>query len=315
LADPKPEAFFPLFHKRLSLSSKNFSSQTLGTILVLLASVGFAGKTILTKLAYRYDVDPLTLLTSRVLMAGVFFLSILIFNLARGSWVIQLSRKEWILVVILGLGGYYLSSYLDFLGLYYIDANLGRMILFLYPTMVVIINAIITRTPISSPTIICLLLCYSGLFMMMWPNLGNPQNNFILGTVYIFFSALTYALYLVGVDYFFRGKSLNFFVSLIFGAASVGVIIHFLLARPLVSIVQPLGFYWVVFLMSSLSTVIPIYALSSGLALVGAPRAAMLSMIGPVVTVFMGVYILDEKIVIIQMFGVMMMIVGVARIK
>ncbi|MDR2140669.1 MAG: DMT family transporter [Deltaproteobacteria bacterium] len=297
------------------MSSKNFSSQTLGTILVLLASVGFAGKTILTKLAYRYDVDPLTLLTSRVLMAGVFFLSILIFNLARGSWVIQLSRKEWILVVILGLGGYYLSSYLDFLGLYYIDANLGRMILFLYPTMVVIINAIITRTPISSPTIICLLLCYSGLFMMMWPNLGNPQNNFILGTVYIFFSALTYALYLVGVDYFFRGKSLNFFVSLIFGAASVGVIIHFLLARPLVSIVQPLGFYWVVFLMSSLSTVIPIYALSSGLALVGAPRAAMLSMIGPVVTVFMGVYILDEKIVIIQMFGVMMMIVGVARIK
>jgi drug/metabolite transporter (DMT)-like permease len=289
--------------------------RNLGVLLVLLATIGFAGKTILTKLAYRYDIDPLTLLTLRMMMAGVFFLAILVVNVRRGHWRLNLTKKQWGQIVLMGLGGYYLSSYLDFLGLYYIDANLGRMILFMYPTMVVVINSFITRIPIATTTKISLAICYLGLFLMVSPNLGHPQNNFYLGVIFIFFSAFTYAFYLVGVDHFFRGQPINLFVSLIFAASSLAILTHFFLARDLSSLNQPLGLFGVVFLMASVSTVVPIYALSAGLALVGAPRAATLSMIGPIFTLFMGVYILDEKIIPLQIVGMILMIFGVARIK
>jgi drug/metabolite transporter (DMT)-like permease len=287
----------------------------LGIFLVLLATTGFAGKTILTKLAYREGLDPLTLLTLRMIMAGFFFLATLTFNLARGHWVFKLTLKQMALIVILGIGGYYISSYLDFLGLYYIDANLGRMILFLYPTMVVAINAIITKTKIHNATKISLIVCYLGLFLMMIPNLGSPQKNFFIGFVYIFLSALTYAFYLVGVDRYFRDHAINFFVSLIFGAASLAIFTHFFLTRPLVTLFQPFNVYVLIFVMASVSTVIPIYALSYGLALIGASRAATLSMVGPAFTLFMGFYILDEKIVPIQILGAVLMIFGVSRIK
>ncbi|MDR0547984.1 MAG: DMT family transporter [Deltaproteobacteria bacterium] len=291
------------------------SPRHLGAFLVLLATTGFAGKTILTKLVYRYGVDPLTLLTLRMLMAGVFFTFILILNVARGRWNLRLDLKSWFLIILLGVGGYYLSSYLDFLGLYYIDANLGRMILFLYPTMVVVIDSLLTKIPISSSTKISLLFCYFGLFLMMSPNLGTPKGDFLLGAGYIFFSALIYAFYLVGVDRLFKNLAINFFVSLNFLAASLFILSHFALTRPLGALNLPSEAYWLIFLMASFSTVIPIYALSTGLALIGAPKAATLSMVGPAVTLVLGVYVLDESVILIQVLGAVLMIIGVARIK
>ncbi|MDR1394661.1 MAG: DMT family transporter [Deltaproteobacteria bacterium] len=286
-----------------------------GIFLVLFAAAGFAGKTILAKLAFRYGVDPLTLLTLRMLIAGVFFAAVLGINVHRGRWQLKLTRKQWILITLMGIGGYYLSSYLDFAGLYYVDANLGRMILFLYPTMVVILNSFISRTKFSSSAKISLTICYLGLFLMMSPNLGRPQRDFLLGSSLILCSALTYAVYLVGVDHFFKDQGINFFVSLIFGVSSAAVFIHFSLLRPLASLRQPSEVYWLVLLMALVSTVLPIYALSAGLAKIGAPRAATLSMAGPIATLFMGIYILDEKVAGIQILGMFLMILGVSRIK
>lgn len=283
--------------------------------MVLAATIGFAAKTILTKLAYRYGVDPLTLLTLRMTVSGLFFLTVFLFNVSRGHWQIKLTKKQWLTVFLMGIGGYYLSSYFDFEGLYYIDANLGRMILFLYPTMVVIINAFITRTSISFQARVSLAVCYLGLFLMMLPNLGQPQRNFFVGSAFIMASALSYAAYLVGVDYFFKKLAINFFVSLIFGISSLAVFIHFVILRPMSSFIQPSEVYFIVIIMAVFSTVVPIYALSAGLALIGAPRAATLSMIGPVFTLFMGILILDETVVFIQIVGMMMMIIGVSRIK
>ncbi|MDR2422559.1 MAG: DMT family transporter [Deltaproteobacteria bacterium] len=290
-------------------------NRKLGSFLVLLAAIGFAGKTILTKLVYRYGLDPLTLLTIRVVMAGAFFGAILVVNLARRRWTLDLTKKEWALVFLMGGGGYYVSSYLDFLGLFYVDANLGRMILFLYPTLVVAIDSFISKVPVSRPTKASLAICYFGLFLMMAPNLGRPQANFLLGVAYVFLSALLYAFYLVGVDRFFQGRSINFFVSLMFATASLCVFAHFLAVKPLSALAQPLGAYWLILLMASFSTVVPIYALSSGLAMIGAPRAATLSMIGPAATLFMGVFVLGETIMPIQFLGTALMILGVARIK
>jgi drug/metabolite transporter (DMT)-like permease len=293
----------------------SFTPRQLGVVLVLLATTGFAGKTILTKLVYLYGVDPLTLMTVRMMIAGTFFFAILVAKVARGHWSLKLTKKQWVLVFVLGIGGYYLSSYLDFLGLYYVDANLGRMILFLYPTLVVVIDSFITRVPVSAPTKFALGLSYFGLFLMIAPNLGQPQINFLLGAFYVFLSALVYAFYLVGVDRLFRGLSINLFVSLNVLAASIFVFGHFFIARPLSSLNLTPQAYLLIFVMASVSTVIPIYALSSGLALIGASRAATLSMVGPALTLFMGVFILDEKIIWIQIVGAILMIVGVARIK
>jgi drug/metabolite transporter (DMT)-like permease len=150
---------------------------------------------------------------------------------------------------------------------------------------------------------------------MMSPNLGSPKGDFLLGAFYIFFSALTYAIYLVAVDRLFKNLSINFFVSLNFLAASCFIFIHFILTRPISALLLPPEALWLIFLMASFSTVIPIYALSMGLAMIGAPRAATLSMVGPALTLVLGVYVLDEKVILIQIVGAALMIIGVARIK
>ncbi|MDR1545804.1 MAG: DMT family transporter [Deltaproteobacteria bacterium] len=291
------------------------NQQRLGVVLTLLAATGFALKTVLAKLAYRHGVDPLTLLTLRLSVAGAAFSSVLFWQAANGRWNLRLGARRWALVAVLGFVGYYGSAYLDFSGLVHVDATLGRMILFLYPTLVVLIELVLTRRWPSSSLLAAQAVCYSGLLLMLWPHLSSPGAGYLKGCLYIFASASLYAAYLTAVDRFFRAANMVMFISLIMTVASLAAFVHFFLARDFWALQVPFAVYLLAGLMAVFSTVLPCYALSVGIALLGASKAASLSMIGPAVTLLFGFLLLDESLTALQAVGLALIVVGVSRVK
>ncbi|MEO5647602.1 MAG: EamA family transporter, partial [Chitinophagaceae bacterium] len=116
-----------------------------GFIITILGSILFSTKAIIVKLAFAATaVDAITLLALRMVFALPFYAGIGLFASNKAT-NIYFTKKQWFYVVVLGLTGYYLSSLSDFIGLQYISAGLERLILFLYPTFAVLLNALVFR--------------------------------------------------------------------------------------------------------------------------------------------------------------------------
>jgi drug/metabolite transporter (DMT)-like permease len=292
------------------------SQARLGAILTVTAAFCFAWKTVIAKLAYREGMDPLSLLCLRMIIAGSVFGGVLLANTLRGKWRPgSLAPSKWILITALGVFGYYLCSYLDFLGLMYIDATLARMILFLYPTLVVIIHSAVTRTPAGPRTWAALAASYLGLLLMMAPGLASPGPGFLKGCSLVFLAALIYAFYLTGVDRRFGRSQMPMLISITMMVSVASVLIHYAAARDFADLARfsPACYLYAV-LIGLFATVLPIYAMSAGIALIGASRAAMYNMLGPVMTLVMGAIFLDERLGPLQAAGAALIILGVSRV-
>ncbi|MDR2637870.1 MAG: DMT family transporter, partial [Zoogloeaceae bacterium] len=171
-----------------------------GILFALLGAVGFSFKAILVKLAYRYGIDAETLLALRMGLALPLYLLIGLF--ARRERRGRMQGRDWLWMAWLGFVGYYLSSYLDFLGLKHISSGLERLILFLYPTMVIVISALFLKKPVGRRTILALLLCYVGIALAVGHDFGHADvdtgHEVLLGSALVFAAAVSYALYLIG---------------------------------------------------------------------------------------------------------------------
>jgi drug/metabolite transporter (DMT)-like permease len=117
-----------------------------GLALAASGSIAFSGKAIIVKLAYRHGVDAVTLIMYRMLFALPLFLA-LAWWARRGKPALE--PRDWRTVVFLGFTGYYLASFLDFAGLQYITASLERLILYLNPTLVLLIGALLFKRPVT----------------------------------------------------------------------------------------------------------------------------------------------------------------------
>ena len=119
-----------------------------GLLITLAGAIMFSTKAIMVKLAFAHTpIDALTLLTLRMIFSLPFFLAAAFFaSNTKGN--VRMNRRQWMWVIALGLFGYYLSSLFDFIGLQYISAGLERLILFLYPTFAVLINAFLFKQAI-----------------------------------------------------------------------------------------------------------------------------------------------------------------------
>jgi drug/metabolite transporter (DMT)-like permease len=280
------------------------------------AAFCFAGKTVLAKLAYREGMDPLSLICLRMALAGAVFSGTLAANCLRGRWrPLELPAGKWAAAALLGVFGYYLCSFLDFSGLLYIDASLGRMILFLYPTMVVVANSAISRIPVGAGTWKALGVSYLGLLLMMAPHVSAPGPGFFKGCGLVFLAAAIYAFYLIGVDRNYPEGQMPMLITMTMTASTAAVLLHYMIARDFSGL---LGFpgkaYLYVALLSVLSTVIPVYAMSAGIALIGASKAAVYNMSGPVMTLALGAVFLGERIGPAETVGMALIILGVSRV-
>lgn len=284
----------------------------LGASLVLIAAVAFSAKAIFVKLAYAANpIGALTLLTLRMVCAAPLFL-LIAWWAARGQPA--LTRREWFGVGALGLLGYYLASLLDFMGLQYVTAALERLVLFLYPTFVVVLSALFFGYRIVRRDVFALAVSYLGIGLVFANDLGTQQAGILLGGALVLLSSLCYAGYLVGA-----GQMVTRIGSLRFGtyaslASTLAIFVHFAVAGNYREAVQPAQVWWLVIAMALFSTVLPVILMAEGMRRIGSSNASMLGAIGPVATIFMGAAFLNEPITLVQLAGAALVMIGVMAI-
>lgn len=290
-------------------------SRLVGALLVVVAAIAFSGKAVIIKLAYRHGVDPLTLLALRMVFSAPLFV-ILALWARRGANVQPLSAADLRAVLALGLVGYYLASYFDFLGLQYISAALERVLLFVHPTFVLLLAAVLFKRPITARDVVAVVLSYLGIALVFGNDLATQPGNVALGAAWVLLSALFYAAYLLG-----SGRLVGRVGSLRFASyaglvSCVAVVLHYLITRNAALIVsQPLPVYSLALLMAVVSTVLPIVLTSEGIRRIGASHASIIGSVGPIATIFLGFIFLDEAITAIQLAGAALVMAGVLAIS
>ncbi|MBU1213740.1 MAG: DMT family transporter [Gammaproteobacteria bacterium] len=286
----------------------------LGVVFALLAAVGFSAKAILVKLAYLGSVDAVTLLALRMVFAAPFFIGVAVW--ARWHHAAPMDRHDRLLVVGLGLVGYYLSSYLDFLGLQYITAGLERLILFLYPTMTVILAAVLFKQRITAKVVTAMALSYAGIAQVFLHDVGVNQGDAVLiGAALVFASTLSYSIYLVGAGHAIaRIGALRFtaYASLV---ASAACVLQFMVMRPWSALALPLQVYEYAIAMAVFSTVLPVFLLSFAIHRIGSGSASLIGTVGPVSTIYMAYVFLNETVSLLQIIGSMLVLTGVLIIS
>lgn len=291
------------------------SPAALGILLAALAAIGFSAKAILVKLAYVDAVDPITLLALRMLFSAPFFLAVAVWR-RNDDDAQPLAGKDYGAILVLGLVGYYLSSLFDFMGLQYISAGLERLILFLYPTLVVILSALFLQRPFGRREIGALALSYAGIALVLMHDLKlQGGDELMLGAALVFASTLTYASYLVGIGAVVARLGVMRLTAWAMLVASAATLLQFALTHPWSALVLPARVYGLAVAMAVFSTVLPVFMLSASIRLIGAGHTALVGSIGPVATIFMAYLFLGEPVSAQQIAGAALVLAGVLVIS
>lgn len=286
----------------------------LGIIFAAFAAIGFSAKAILVKLAYADTVDAVTLLAIRMAFSLPFFVIAAGWS-SRNAHATPLARQDWFAVLALGLIGYYLSSLLDFTGLQYISAGLERLILFLYPTLVVLLSAALFKRRIGRSERLALVLSYAGIAFVFMQDAHLPQHGLVLGTALVFASTLTYSIYLIGAGHTIARIGAMRFTAYAMVVASVATFLQFALTHSASALALPLRVYGLGLTMAIFSTVLPVFMLSSAIRRIGSGHTALVGSIGPVATLFMAHTLLGEALSLQQMGGSVLVLAGVLLIS
>lgn len=285
-----------------------------GILLALLGAVCFSTKAVFVKLAYRdTEVDAISLLALRMIFSLPFFVISAAVSSSKQDNV-RFTTRQWIQVALVGCLGYYISSLLDFLGLQYVSAGIERLILFIYPTLVLLMSGVIFKVRIKPIQWLALGITYIGLFaaFISEVDVQSAQNkNFLLGSLFIFICAFTYAAYIVGSGRLIPIVGAAKFNSYAMSFASIGVLLHFFITSEVSLWSFSLPVYVYGFLMAVLSTVIPSYLVVEGIKRIGSDNAAIVGSIGPVSTIVMAYFFLQETVSGLQLLGTVLILVGV----
>jgi drug/metabolite transporter (DMT)-like permease len=224
----------------------------------------------------------------------------------------HLSRADLGRIAVLGLLGYYLSSFLDFWGLEYINASLERLILFLNPSLVLLIGVLFLRQRVSGRQWAALAVSYAGIVLVFWENLRLGGAHVVLGSALVFGAALSYALYLLLSGELVRKVGSLRLVAYAMCVSTVACLVQFIAIHPLQALVQPAPVYWLSLLNATLCTIVPVYATMFAVARIGAGATSQTAMLGPVSLLLLGWWILDEAVTPLQVAGTAVVLAGIA---
>lgn len=285
-----------------------------GLLLTLSGAVLFSCKAIVIKLSYQdYEVSSIVLLGLRMAFSLPFFLAIGYFKRKKTGDQQTVSPRTFGVIMLLGIFGYYLASYFDFLGLQYLSAGMERLILFSYPTMVLLIQRMVFKTPIKPVQWLATVICYVGIGLAFSGSDFSLGGKFSLGAGLVFLSALLYSFYVIGSGKLTPAIGSIRFTSLAMLAACAVVLLHVLLSgNSLLGL--PAGLYWYGLILAIFCTVIPGYMVTEGIRRIGANDAAILGAVGPVATIVLEYFILSEHLNLVQGLGAALVILGVVII-
>jgi drug/metabolite transporter (DMT)-like permease len=280
-----------------------------GLAMALAGAIAFSGKAIIVKLAYRHGVDAVTLLMYRMLFAMPLFVA-LAWWAGRGRPA--LTRDDLRVVALLGFSGYYLASFLDFAGLQHVTASLERLILYLNPTLVLLLGWLLHRQRVSAGQLRALALSYAGIVVTFGHELRVEGGHVALGAALVFGSALSYALYLVLSGQEVRRLGALRLTGLASTVACVLCLLQFLLLRPVDTLWTLAPPVWgLSVLNATLCTVVPVVMVMMAVERIGASAAAQAGMIGPVTTVLLGIVLLGEPLTPWVVAGTVLVLAGV----
>jgi drug/metabolite transporter (DMT)-like permease len=279
-----------------------------GLLLATFGAIAFSGKAIIVKLAYRYGVDAVTLIMYRMLFALPIF-AVMAWWASRGK--APLTRKDWLGVLWLGFTGYYLASFLDFAGLAYISASLERLILYLNPTLVLLLGLVMYKRRVKAPQIIGMAISYCGVVLVFGHEITLQGADAAWGALLVFLSAVSYALYLVYSGEMVRRLGALRLVGLATTVACLCCLLQFVLLRPLSAAAVAPEVIWLSLLNATLCTAVPVLMVMMAIERIGASMAAQTGMVGPMSTILMGVLILGEPFTAWVAAGTVLVIAGI----
>jgi drug/metabolite transporter (DMT)-like permease len=285
--------------------ASKFSS---GLLLAAAGSIAFSGKAIIVKLAYRHGVDAITLVMFRMLFALPFFIAMAWWA---GRHQAPLTRNDWLGVLGLGFSGYYLSSFLDFLGLQYISASFERLILYLNPTLVLVLGWVLYKRKITYRQCTAMAVSYSGVLLVFGHEVSLVGDNIALGAILVFGSAITYAIYLT-----YSGQLVQRLGSLRLAGLATTVacffcILQFVLLKPVAALNVVPEVIWLSMLNATLCTVLPVLMIMMAIERIGPGLTSQIGMIGPLSTLTMGAFFLNETFNLWILMGTVLVLGGV----
>ncbi len=290
-----------------------------GVLLALAGALLFSTKAVMVKLAYRYEVEAISLLLLRMLFALPVYLLIVatLWKKKISVWK-EVSAQHWLgLVAAAGLG-FYLSSYFDFAGLQYIDAMVERLILFIYPTIIAVLSVFVFKEKLTHRQVLALTISYGGLFFVFGQNLQSISldNDFWKGASLIFLCAITFATFYIFSQWLIPHFGSTSFTSISMAVACLFVILHFLWSSELQDLKSLDSMVYIYgLLMALVATVIPSYLVNHAIKILGATRVGILGSIGPVSTITLAYIFLGESLTFWQGMGALFIIVGVTLVS
>lgn len=291
-----------------------------GLVFALAGVVGFSFRPILVKLCYAaYPASPVTLLFLRMTLSLPIFILVawLLSRQKAGGKRIPLAPRDWAQVAGLGFVGYYMASFLDFLGLQYVGAGIGRLISFLYPTMVVLLSLLFLKKRPAPREIAALVITYAGIALVVSGQIAGTPNDrlFVFGVLLCLANALSYAVYLVAGGELTRRIGSMRFTAYTMIAATVPAVVQFVVIEPFAALRLPGQMWWYVLLMVVFATIVPVFLAAEALKRIGANQFALIGGVSPVVTVFAAAIGLEEPVTFLQVAGSILVISGVLLVS
>ena len=267
----------------------------------------------MVKLAYTYGIDHLTLLLFRMVFALPFYVAISYY--AKKKEPSSIRSKDYLWLVLFGFMGYYLASLFDFMGLEYIKAGLERIILFIYPTIVVLLSWIFFKKKLSRNQFLAIFITYVGVLITFWDEIGVSSDAIYWGGFLIFLSAFTYAAYLVGSGWLIPKFGVLRFTSYAMIVSTFCIVAHYASVGDFDFFDYPNEVYYLGMAMAFFSTVIPSFLVSEAIKRLGASTFSIFGSLGPVSTILLAFFFLDERITYLQIFGMFIVIIGVTLVS
>lgn len=289
------------------MKAKNF---WFGIFLGVLGIVLFSSKAVMVKIAYKYNVDAITMLLLRMLFSFPFYVVIAYLYRNKKQEIVT-TKKDYAWVVVFGFVGYYLASYFDFVGLTYIKASLERIILFVYPTIVIILNRLFFKQAITKIQTTAILLSYLGIVIAFSDEVDISGNNVYLGGFFILLSAITYASYLVGSGWLIPKFGVVKFTAYAMLVSCFCVFVHFSIIGHTELFNLPWQVYGLGFLIAFFATVIPSFLVSASIKIISSSNFAIVAGIGPISTIVLASFFLNEQLTLLQFFGAILVIIGI----
>ncbi|WP_237275125.1 DMT family transporter [Tenacibaculum ovolyticum] len=293
---------------------RNKNNFLVGVLLGILGIVLFSSKAVMVKLVYKYDVDAISALLLRMLFSFPFYI-VIAYYFRNENKEIPNTKNDYLWVFLFGFVGYYLASFFDFVGLTYIKASLERIILFIYPTIVLLFNRLFFKHRISKKQQLAIFITYLGIVITFGSEVSISGNNTYIGGFFVLLSAITYASYLVGSGWLIPKFGVVRFTAYAMLVSCICVFIHF----GIISNANIFSFSWEVYLLGFLiavfATVIPSFLVSISIKLINSSNFAIVAGVGPVSTIILAVIFLNETITILQVVGIIIVVLGILLIS